>query len=571
MAHLLIAFGIVILIEGFIIYKLVKKDNGLTDQAHNDISREKVLSDKYLKLVSSFSFSVEEIYMEMKEISCKVQNVMSESEEQSASMISISNVIEDIYKNVEVNLSNSETSSEISKKSNEEISTKIMQLKENIDELSRVRSLLDNTSASIADLEEKTLSAESLIGRIHNISRQTNLLALNASIEAARAGEYGKGFSVIATEIRSLAKETNEVTVVISEIIKELRLSFVDTKEKLIDVLNKIEEQTISIDKTIVSFKTIEEISKELFDKASDISFNSQKIVKQIYNLREFINSITLSVEEVTNSIVDVNQSVLLETNSVDNLNSSISNFEEVNFVFLQLMKDYGSDNKITVATVPYEPFIIYDVENDVASGIDIDIINKIYLDAGYQIEYKMVPWDTSIAMAKKGLVDILPTIEINEERKEFLDFSINYRYESGYNFYTSKENNIFINSIDDLRNKRLGVLTGYKYYEEFDKNTSFQRDFSFKEDIMFQKLLKGQIDVIILNSYSGNYLVKKLNFAHNVKEEKYKYVQADTTESRIGFTRAKNNQHLIDLFNKKFKELEKDGTIKQITEKYLR
>lgn len=572
MAQLLIAFGIVILIEGFIIYKLVKKNNTvLTDQAHNDISQEKVLSDKYLKLVSSFSFSVEEIYMEMKEISGKVENVMSESEEQSASMISISNVIEDIYKNVEVNLANSETSSEISKKSNEEISTKIMQLKENIDELSRVRRLLDNTSASIADLEEKTLSAESLIGRIHNISRQTNLLALNASIEAARAGEYGKGFSVIATEIRSLAKETNEVTVVISEIIKELRLSFVDTKEKLIDVLNKIEEQTISIDKTIVSFKNIEEISKELFDKASDISFNSQKIVKQIYNLKEFINSITLSVEEVTNSIVDVNQSVLLETNSVDNLNSSISSFEEVNFVFLQLMKDYDSDNKITVATVPYEPFIIYDVENDVASGIDIDIINKIYLDAGYQIEYKMVPWDTSIAMAKKGLVDILPTIEINEERKEFLDFSINYRYESGYNFYTSKDKNISINSIDDLRNKRVGVLTGYKYYEEFDKNTSFQRDFSFKEDIMFQKLLKGQIDVIILNSYSGNYLVKKLNFANKVKEEKYKYVQADTTESRIGFTRAKNNKHLIDLFNKKFKELEKDGTIKQITEKYLR
>lgn len=574
MVYLLIAFGVLILIEGLIIYKLIMKNNKrLFSQpinAEKIINKENDLSGKYLELISRFSFSVEEIYMEMKEISGKVENIISESEEQTASMISISEVIENIYNNVEINLAGSQTSSEISKKTHEEIYKKIMQLQDNIDELSRVRSLLDNISNLIADLETKTLNAESLISRINNISQQTNLLAINASIEASRAGEYGKGFSVIAVEIRSLAAETNEVSNVISEIIKELRSSFVNTKKELIDVLDKIEEQTISIDKTIVSFKNIENISKELYNKTSDISFNSQKIVEQIYNLKEFINSTTLSVEEVTKSIVDVNQSVLLETKSVDNLNSSISKFEEVNFEFLQLVKDYYPDNRIIIATMPYEPFIIYDIEKNIVSGIDIDMINEIYSEAGYQVEYKIVPWETSINMAKKGLVDILPTIEINEEREEFLDFSINYRNESRYNFYTSKENNISIGNIDDLSGKRVGVLTGYKYYAEFDQNTSFDRNYSFKEEIMFQKLLKGQIDVVILNSYSGNYLFNKLNLVDRVKEEKYKYDQPDTSESRIGFVKAKNNKHLLDLFNKRFKELEKDGTIKKITEKYL-
>lgn len=574
MVYLLIAFGVLILIEGLIIYKLIMKNNKrLFSQpinAEKIINKENDLSGKYLELISRFSFSVEEIYMEMKEISGKVENIISESEEQTASMISISEVIENIYNNVEINLAGSQTSSEISKKTHEEIYKKIMQLQDNIDELSRVRSLLDNISNLIADLETKTLNAESLISRINNISQQTNLLAINASIEASRAGEYGKGFSVIAVEIRSLAAETNEVSNVISEIIKELRSSFVNTKKELIDVLNKIEEQTISIDKTIVSFKNIENISKELYNKTSDISFNSQKIVEQIYNLKEFINSTTLSVEEVTKSIVDVNQSVLLETKSVDNLNSSISKFEEVNFEFLQLVKDYYPDNRIIIATMPYEPFIIYDIEKNIVSGIDIDMINEIYSEAGYQVEYKIVPWETSINMAKKGLVDILPTIEINEEREEFLDFSINYRNESRYNFYTSKENNISIGNIDDLSGKRVGVLTGYKYYAEFDQNTSFDRNYSFKEEIMFQKLLKGQIDVVILNSYSGNYLFNKLNLVDRVKEEKYKYAHPDTSESRIGFVKAKNNKHLLDLFNKRFKELEKDGTIKKITEKYL-
>jgi|LAHS01.1.fsa_nt_gb methyl-accepting chemotaxis protein len=562
----------IIIIESFIIYKVVRKksDVNAVNKTDNIDNIAKKLSDKYLKLISQFSFSVDEMYMEMNEISNRVEGVMSESEEQASNMISISGVVEDIYKNVEVNLANSEESSQISKNSYEELNTKIIGLRNNIDELSRVRSLLNDTSSSIANLEAKTLSAESLIGRINKISSQTNLLALNASIEAARAGEYGKGFSVIAGEIRNLAVETGEVTGFISEIIKELRNSFMNTKDGLIDVLDNIEEQTISIDKSIDSFKNVEKISKELYSKTSDITNNSKEVVEQIYNLKEFINSITLSVESVTKHIVDINQSVIEETASVDSLNSNINKFEEVNFEFLELVKDKEYDKKIIVATAPYEPFVIYDNEKDAVSGIDIDTINKIYLDSGYQIDYKIVPWDTSINLLKRGLADIIPTIAINKEREEFLDFSINYRNESRYNFYTDREKNIAINSISDLKDKRVGVLTGYEYYTDFDINNTFHRDFSVKEEIMFKKLLKGQIDVIILNSYSGDYLIKKLKLDDKVKLENYKHVQEDKTETRMGFCKIKNNTEIIDLFNKKYVQLEHDGTIKEITKKYL-
>ncbi len=185
MMYLLIVFVIVILIEAFIIYKLsgANKNKSIIVDESEEINKKKILSDKYLKLISKFSFSVDEICMEMKEISLKVEGVMSESEEQASNMNSISKVVEDIYSNVETNLVSSEASSKISEKTHEDIYNKIIELKDNIDELSRVRSLLDDTSSSIVDLEAKTLDAESLIGRINNISLQTNLLALNASIE----------------------------------------------------------------------------------------------------------------------------------------------------------------------------------------------------------------------------------------------------------------------------------------------------------------------------------------------------------------------------------------------------
>ncbi len=569
--YLLISFVIIIIIETIIIYKLNQKLNKRnTIAAEKKIHECEALSDKYLKLISGFSFSVDEMYMEMKDISSRAESVMSESEEQAASMASMTEVVEDIYNNVDVNLKDSEVSSQISKKSYEEISGRIAELRKSIDEFSKVRILLNDTSESIKDLELKTSNAESLIGEINNISLQTNLLALNASIEAARAGQYGKGFTVVAEEIRNLSTETSKVTAVIAEIIKELRNAFMNTKDELIEDLNKIEEQTNSIEASIYDFEDIEKISKNLYDKTTNISYGSKKIVEQIYNLKEFINSVNISVESVANSLADVNQSVEGQTKSVNNLNKNITEFEKVNFEFLETVQNKDSDKKLVVVSSPYEPFIIYDSREDKAAGIDVDIINQIYSGSDFQVEYKIVPWDTAISMVKSGLADIIPAIDFSKSREEFLDFSITYRYENKYNFYTNTEKNIFIESLEDLKDKRVGVLEGYTYYTDFDNNKDFTRDFSFKEEILFKKLLKGHVDVIILYSYSGDYFIKKLKLENEVKTENYKYAELNGSDTRMGYCKIKDNQKAIDLFNRKYPELESNGTIDKIVQKYL-
>lgn len=572
MIYLLIGFVIIIIMEAIIIYKLKQQAGSRNTIAapEEKIHECEALSDKYLKLISGFSFSVDEMYMEMKDISSRAENVMAESEEQAASMTSMTEVVEDIYNNVDANLKDSEVSSQISKKSHEEISGKISELRKSIDEFSNVRILLNDTSESIKDLELKTLNAESLIGEINNISLQTNLLALNASIEAARAGQYGKGFTVVAEEIRNLSTETGKVTVVIAEIIKELRNSFINTKDELIGVLNKIEEQTNSIEESIYGFEDIEKISKNLYDKTTNISYSSKKIVEQIYNLKEFINSVTISVESVANSLTDVNQSVEGQTNSIDSLNKNITQFENANFEFLEIVQSRDSDEKLVVVSSPYEPFIIYDSKKDKVTGIDVDIINEVYSGTNFQLEYKIVPWDTSISMIKNGLADIIPTIDFSKSREEFLDFSTTYRYENRYNFYTNTEKNISIESLDDLKNRMVGVLEGYTYYPDFDNNKTFTRDVSFKEEIMFKKLLKGHVDVIILYSYSGDYFIKKLGLESRIKTEPYKYADLNASDTRMGYCKIKDNKRAIDLFNKKYPELKSNGTIDKIVKKYL-
>ena len=85
----------------------------------------------------------------------------------------------------------------------------------------------------------------------------------------------------------------------------------------------------------------------------------------------------------------------------------------------------------------------------------------------------------------------------------------------------------------------------------------------------MFKKLIKGQIDVVILNSYSGDYLIKKLGLESKIKTESYKYVNRNSSDTRAGFGKNERNQKLLKIFNKRYKELENQGVIEKIVKKY--
>ncbi|GGY84458.1 methyl-accepting chemotaxis protein [Marinobacter zhanjiangensis] len=96
-------------------------------------------------------------------------------------------------------------------------------VRESVEEVERLAQSIQSVSGTVEELRSASLQITDVVDVIKKVADQTNLLALNAAIEAARAGEHGRGFSVVADEVRTLARQTHESTIEIEDIIARFR------------------------------------------------------------------------------------------------------------------------------------------------------------------------------------------------------------------------------------------------------------------------------------------------------------------------------------------------------------
>ncbi len=178
-----------------------------------------------------------------------------------------------------------------------------------------------NLGEAVSYLENKVEEIKSISDTIKSISSQINLLALNASIEAARAGEYGRGFSVVADEIRKLAEETAGSTNEIEAVIKKVNDGINTAQSNMSEVAMTIQVQNKLTDETKMVFEQIDEKVSTIVDEITAvndeinaISAFKEKIVKMTVeteraSVKAFSETerIAISIKEQGNSMQNSN------------------------------------------------------------------------------------------------------------------------------------------------------------------------------------------------------------------------------------------------------------------------
>jgi methyl-accepting chemotaxis protein len=182
-------------------------------------------------------------------------------------------------------------------------------VKTNIEKMFSIRHKIQTIAELILELSDFVQSISSTVGLVEDIAEQTNLLALNAAVEAARAGEHGKGFAVVASEIRKLADESKQATTKIISLINDIQQTANST-------VLATEEGTKEIESGLQLAQVISENIEKLIVSMKEISSDMNEIITS----SEKINSDTVSAQEYVNEIsnlVDSNRKITEETYDV--------------------------------------------------------------------------------------------------------------------------------------------------------------------------------------------------------------------------------------------------------------
>lgn len=277
-------------------------------------------SNELMATVDSASISVNDIIKNVKNLSDEVETQFNAIEQSSASTEEIMGSVANVAKISESRLASMDTLTSLIQNGGDKV---------------------DKTNNFIQEILVKAEDMMSMVDIINNIASQTNLLAMNASIEAAHAGDAGKGFSVVAHEIRKLAEETSSNAGRIGESLQETRdkiflasgaadeslKSFNIIKDEVDIFSSSLKEVSLSMGELSIASKeilssvsTLVETSNSVNDATSDINRGSSTIEESISRVKEASNDTKIVISNVSR-LSDELKSISLMVSAFGNQN----------------------------------------------------------------------------------------------------------------------------------------------------------------------------------------------------------------------------------------------------------